>query len=114
MGDRLGETGVSLIRGRIWTLSLCVSLELPCVRSVSGCFPRKSHPETISFPWKHVKRFMTSWRHILGLGGGSSRATTVSVKPDVLCEPSQKGLFWECPLRQREIVVRPARPKGVP
>src|SRR5689334_11385166 len=50
----------------------------------------------------------------LGLGGGSSRATTVSLNPEVLCEPSQKGLFAEWPQRQSDMVVRPARPKGAP
>src|SRR6185369_17652366 len=51
---------------------------------------------------------------IFGFGVGSSRATTVSVKPLVLCEPSQKGLFAECPQRQRPIAVLPARPKVWP
>src|SRR5580692_13130505 len=49
-----------------------------------------------------------------GLGGGSSRATTGSLKPEVLCEPSQNGLFAEWPQRQRPIEVRPARPKARP
>src|ERR1700676_516841 len=50
----------------------------------------------------------------LGLGGANSRATTVSAKPQTLCEPSQKGLFADWPQRQRLKVVRPASPKGRP
>jgi hypothetical protein len=38
----------------------------------------------------------------------------VSEKPEVLCDPSQKGLFEEWPQRQSETVVRPASPKGAP
>src|SRR5215472_19091932 len=49
-----------------------------------------------------------------GFGGGSSRATTVSVKPEVLWDPSQKGLFMEWPQRQSDMVVRPAKPKSAP
>ena|SRR5215467_2410588 len=49
-----------------------------------------------------------------GLGGGSSRATTVSVKPEVLCEPSQKGLFAEWPQRQSDTAVCPPSPKALP
>jgi hypothetical protein len=53
-------------------------------------------------------------RYSLGLGGGSSRATTVSANPQVLWDPSQKGLFAECPHRQRAKVVRPASPNVRP
>src|SRR5271168_2178441 len=49
-----------------------------------------------------------------GLGGGRSRAETTSLKPEELCEPSQKGLFAEWPHRQRPMAVRPAKPKGLP
>jgi hypothetical protein len=51
---------------------------------------------------------------IFGFGAGSSRATTVSEKPLVLCEPSQNGLFAECPQRQRPMAVLPARPNAWP
>jgi hypothetical protein len=50
----------------------------------------------------------------LGLGGGNSRATTVWLKPTRLWLPSQNGLFSECPQRQSEIAVRPARPNKAP
>lgn len=49
-----------------------------------------------------------------GLGGGSSRATTASVKPWWLWLPSQKGLFVEWPQRHNEITVRPASPNTCP
>src|ERR1039457_2437422 len=50
----------------------------------------------------------------LGLGGGRSRAATASVKPVRAWEPSQNGLLADCPQRQSEITVRPARPKAAP
>src|SRR5882762_7894406 len=50
----------------------------------------------------------------LGLGGASSRATTVSANPQLLWLPSQNGLLEDCPQRQRPIVVRPASPNGCP
>src|SRR4051794_31281529 len=50
----------------------------------------------------------------LGLGGGSSRASTTWQKPMRLWAPSQNGLFSECPQRQREMTVRPASPKVAP
>src|SRR5258705_12950169 len=50
----------------------------------------------------------------LGLGGASSRATTVSANPQVLWLPSQNGLLEDCPQRQRPMVVRPASPNGWP
>src|ERR1044071_9451377 len=50
----------------------------------------------------------------LGLGGGSSRATTGSVKPTRLWLPSQNGLLAEWPHRQSEMTVRPASPNGAP
>lgn len=52
--------------------------------------------------------------HSFGLGGGSSRAVTTSLKPIRLCDPSQNGLFEDCPQRHSEIVVRPASPKAAP
>src|SRR5215469_16888354 len=51
---------------------------------------------------------------ILGFGAGRSRATTWSVKPLVLCEPSQNGLLAEWPQRHRLMAVRPASPNGWP
>ena len=50
----------------------------------------------------------------LGLGGGSSRAATGSLKPVRAWEPSQKGLLADWPHRQSEITVRPARPNVAP
>lgn len=44
-----------------------------------------------------------------GFGGGSSRATTSCVNPWREWLPSQKGLFSECPQRQRPMLVRPLR-----
>src|SRR5688572_15204268 len=49
-----------------------------------------------------------------GLGGGSSFAEHSDMKPTRLCEPSQKGLFSEQPQRQRETILRPARPHTFP
>jgi len=49
-----------------------------------------------------------------GLGGGNSRATTLSAKPIRLWAPSQNGLLAEWPQRQSEITVRPASPKEAP
>src|ERR1022692_4191422 len=54
------------------------------------------------------------WNYSLGLGGGSSRAATASLKPVRAWEPSQKGLLADWPQRQREITVRPASPKAAP
>src|ERR1700738_2462905 len=51
---------------------------------------------------------------ILGFCGGSARATTVSLNPVALCEPSQNGLFFDCPHRHRPITDRPARSKALP
>src|ERR1035437_7911150 len=48
------------------------------------------------------------------LGGGSSRATTLSLNPVRLCDPSQNGLFADCPHRHSPIVVRPASPNTAP
>jgi hypothetical protein len=42
-----------------------------------------------------------------GFGGGSSYASHCDWKPTLLWVPSQKGLFADCPHRQREITVRP-------
>src|SRR5450759_460022 len=52
--------------------------------------------------------------YTLGLGGGRSRAATGSLNPVRAWEPSQNGLLADCPQRQREITVRPARPKAAP
>ena len=49
-----------------------------------------------------------------GAGGGSSRAFSTDWKPTLLWDPSQNGLFWEFPQRQREITVRPAKPNAFP
>ena len=49
-----------------------------------------------------------------GLGGGSSRAAQESWKPVRACDPSQKGLFADCPQRHSEITVRPASPNWLP
>src|SRR5690349_11942575 len=49
-----------------------------------------------------------------GLGGGRSRAATGSLKPVRAWDPSQNGLLADCPQRQSEITVRPARPKATP
>src|ERR1700677_1586458 len=49
-----------------------------------------------------------------GFGGGSSRATTVSLNPQALCDPSQNGLFADCPQRHNPMAVRPAKPKTFP
>jgi hypothetical protein len=62
-------------------------------------------------PFQRVER---SPNHNLGLGGGSSRAVTTSLNPTRLWDPSQKGLFADCPQRHNEMTVRPASPKGAP
>src|SRR5580765_7872527 len=49
-----------------------------------------------------------------GFGGGSSRAATGSLKPVRAWDPLQNGLLAECPQRQSEITVRPARPNAAP
>src|ERR1017187_2553987 len=54
------------------------------------------------------------WNYSLGLGGGSSRAATASLKPVRAWEPSQKGLLADWPQRQSEMTVRPASPKAAP
>src|ERR1019366_3497456 len=54
------------------------------------------------------------WNYSLGLGGGSSRAATASLKPVRAWAPSQKGLLADWPQRQSEITVRPASPKAAP
>src|ERR1700737_4446964 len=51
---------------------------------------------------------------ILGFFVGGARATTVSLNPVALCEPSQNGLFFDCPHRHRLITDRPARSKALP
>jgi len=50
----------------------------------------------------------------LGAGGCSARALISDWNPTLLCAPSQKGLFSECPQRQRLIEVRPPRSKTPP
>src|SRR5580700_5711932 len=50
----------------------------------------------------------------VGFGGGSSRATTGSLKPELLWEPSQNGLLAECPQRHSPMAVGPASPKDWP
>jgi hypothetical protein len=52
--------------------------------------------------------------HNFGFGAGSSLAGHTDSNPDVLCDPSQKGLFWDCPQRHNPMVVRPARSNGFP
>src|ERR1035441_7475540 len=54
------------------------------------------------------------WNYSLGLGAGSSRAATASLKPVRAWAPSQKGLLADWPQRQSEITVRPASPKAAP
>ena len=49
-----------------------------------------------------------------GAGGGRSRATIGESKPTFLWLPSQKGLSWEWPQRQRLTAVRPLSPKTRP
>ena len=51
-----------------------------------------------------------------GLGGGSGkvRAFTSDWKFTLRWVPSQKGLFSECPHRQRLIAVRPDKSKALP
>lgn len=78
--------------------------------------PALSHPETVSrcgtalFPLSHPDNLAYNF----GFGGGNSRATAVSVNPAALCDPSQNGLFAECPHRHRPIAVRPAKPNAFP
>jgi len=36
------------------------------------------------------------------------------LKPAMLWDPSQNGLFLDCPQRQRLTTLRPPRPKAVP
>ena len=49
-----------------------------------------------------------------GCSAGRSRAVISDWKPIFLCVLSQKGLFCECPHRQRLTAVRPPSPKGLP
>lgn len=50
----------------------------------------------------------------LGAGGGKVRAWTSETKLTFRWAPSQKGLFSECPHRQRPIAVLPDRSKAFP
>src|SRR5262245_22573686 len=50
----------------------------------------------------------------LGLGGGSSRATTSDSNAHSLCAPSQNGLSFDWPQRQSLMLVRPASSKTRP
>ena len=47
--------------------------------------------------------------YIFGCGGGNSRAGHNDSNPIRLCDPSQNGLFSECPHRHNPIVVRPPK-----
>jgi hypothetical protein len=58
-------------------------------------------------------RFVVS-SYGFGAGGGNSLASTTDWNPFLAWEPSQNGLFPECPQRHREIAVRPARPNSFP
>src|SRR6266700_2491528 len=49
-----------------------------------------------------------------GCSAGRSLAAISDWKPIFLWVLSQKGLFCECPQRQRLTAVRPPRPKGLP
>lgn len=98
---------------------------LPPLRKLSFLFPCSYRPmdqyhvtgpplsqdETVSRIGTLENRFRTQ---SLGFGGGSSRATTVSLNPLALCEPSQNGLFADCPHRHSPITVRPASPNALP
>ena len=46
--------------------------------------------------------------------GASSRAVPGSMNPQLLCLPSQNGLFPDSPQRQRKMVSRPPRPYALP
>ena len=50
----------------------------------------------------------------LTAGGGSSAASHVELKLVRACEPSQNGFLADCPQRQSETTVRPARPHAFP
>jgi hypothetical protein len=58
----------------------------------------------------------TGTLHIFGGGGGggSSLATITLSNAHCLCVPSQKGLFCDCPQRQRATWVRPPSPNTLP
>jgi len=49
-----------------------------------------------------------------GWGGGRSRATHADSKPAPRWPASQKGLVAEAPHRHRLMILRPARPNGLP
>src|SRR6266404_2304578 len=100
--DETGERKVCLISILFKIMELDDNLRLSA-RGIATCL----RVETVSF-------LNAAPSYTFGLGGGSSRAATVSAKPQVLWEPSQKGLLAECPQRQRLTVVRPARPNGRP
>src|SRR5580700_1454608 len=70
-----------------------------------------SQGETVSQNGTLENRFRT---YSFGLGGGNSRATTVSVNPTRPCDPSQNGLFADCPQRHSPIAARPAKPNALP
>lgn len=63
-------------------------------------------------PMRHAHSY--SWTAHLALGGGSARAFSSDLKAATLWVPSQNGLFADCPHRQSEIVVRPARSNLAP
>src|SRR6266446_4588603 len=100
--DETGERKVCLISILFKIMELDDNLRLSA-RGIATCL----RVETVSF-------LNAAPSYTFGLGGGSSRAATVSAKPQVLWEPSQNGLLAECPQRQRVKVVRPARPNGRP
>src|SRR6266478_885213 len=100
--DETGERKVCLMSILFKIMELGDNLR-PSARGNATCL----RVETVSF-------LNAASSYTFGLGGGSSRAATVSAKPQVLWEPSQKGLLAECPQRQRLTVVRPARPNGRP
>src|SRR6266436_4552936 len=100
--DETGERKVCLISILFKIMELDDNLRLSA-RGNATCL----RVETVSF-------LNAASSYTFGLGGGSSRAATVSAKPQALWEPSQKGLLAECPQRQRLTVVRPARPNGRP
>ncbi len=94
----------------------------PATALARSALSPSSNEESVSCPVSGVNRKLQrpvrahfpNRPYTLGLGGGSSRATTVSEKASRWWAPSQNGLLAEWPQRHKEIAVLPARPKEAP
>src|SRR5579862_2315171 len=78
-------------------------------------------PESCAFKSPDGRKFLrwvaerrTVAPYTFGAGGGRSRAAQAEANPTRRCEPSQNGLFSECPQRHSPRAVRPPKPNGFP